>query len=108
MNTSPDKRRSLLGATAVAVLLAVATLFIAGLAIWGYTAIREAAEAKAESAAREIATNTAQLVATREIARAFRLWSASRGGAGDPDVEDLTKELTDGDGENGGGARTES
>ena len=50
--------------TGVAVLLAVATVFIAGMAIWGYAAIREAAQAKAEEIANTVATDVARTVAT--------------------------------------------
>ena len=56
--------------TALAVLLAAVTLFVAAMAIWGYNSIRQesvrAAVSAAEAEATRVAKNTAQAVASRE------------------------------------------
>lgn len=51
--------------TALGVILAIVTLFIAGLAIWGYSALRNGAE----RIANDVAVSTATRVAT-DVARA--------------------------------------
>jgi hypothetical protein len=91
----------------VAVLLAVATVFIAGMAIWGYAAIRQAAQDKAEEIARIVATDVAQAVATREAitARPFYAGGAADGtqaAAGVAAADALTTALKSGDGAKGG------
>lgn len=65
--------------TALAVVLAAVTLFVALIAIWGYNAIREAAQIAARDAAKDIARvvarDVAQAVATREAQGALALSS---------------------------------
>src|SRR3954471_5594814 len=51
--------------TGLAVMIAVATVFLAAAAIWGFEAIRREAKASAEIEARETATTVARAVATR-------------------------------------------
>lgn len=85
--------------TAIAVLLASVTIFVALMAIWGYTSIREAAE----KSAREVATDVAQTVAAREAQTISRL---SGGMAQAPDIkeeDELTRALQAGGPEKGGG-----
>jgi hypothetical protein len=92
--------------TGIAVLLAVATVFIAGMAIWGYAAIRQAAQDKAEEIAKIIATDVAQAVATREAISARNLFAEGSpvggGPAGVTAADALTKELKTGSAVKGG------
>ncbi len=77
---------------AIAVILAAVTVFIAILAIWGYTALKEGAEKEARTVAtdvaRAIATDVAQSVATREAREAVRFAQLAEDG---PETEDLDK-----------------
>jgi hypothetical protein len=63
--------------TVLAVILGAVTLFMALIAIWGYNAIREAAQLAARDAAKDIARvvakDVAQAVATREAQGALAL-----------------------------------
>ena len=85
--------------TAIAVLLASVTIFVALMAIWGYSTIRDAAE----KAAREVATDVAQTVAARE---AQAILALSGGSVSAPDMkeeDELTRALQAGESEKGGG-----
>jgi hypothetical protein len=53
--------------TALAVMIATLTVFVAVAAIWGFTALREEARSAAENVAREAASETAKRVA-KEVA----------------------------------------
>ena len=86
-----DFVNTLLGS--VAVLLAAVTVFVALVAIWGYTAIRESAE----RAAREVATNVAQAVATREAQNALALDGNKRSAGPSITKDALATELGAGD-----------
>jgi len=68
--------------TAVGVLLAIVALFVAVLAIWGYTAIREAAA--------DAATKVASVVAER-VARDTASTVASRVGASTSETVDTSE-----------------
>lgn len=74
--------------TAIAVLLAAVTLFVAAMAIWGYNSIREesvkAAVKAADAKAAEIAKNVAESVASREAIAMLNTMQ----GAGQPGTED--------------------
>jgi len=49
--------------TAIAVILAAVTVFVALVALWGYNALKENAKSAAEAAARETAEETARVTA---------------------------------------------
>ena len=74
-----------------AVILAGVTIFVALIAIWGYNAIREAAEKASREVASDIAKDIAQVVAAREFQNALAL---SGGFPGAPDINNDVAELT--------------
>ncbi|MFZ2287776.1 MAG: hypothetical protein WAV93_12385 [Bacteroidales bacterium] len=78
--------------TAVAVILAAVTLFIAILAIWGYTALKDAAEKEA----RKVATDVAQSVAAREARAASRFEEIAGDGQGEDPLDKLGTALKSG------------
>ncbi len=79
--------------TAVTVILAATALFVAVLAVWGYTTIRQHAETTARNVAADIAREEARKVAATVAARsAF----AAQDATSDGDKEDLTESLMEG------------
>jgi hypothetical protein len=101
--------------TALAVILAAVTIFVAGLAIWGYTTIRESAEraavATAEEAAKLVAADVARATASREAPEAVRLYLAAAGSEAPnaADVDGLAASLKEGNADDsaGDGAKPE-
>lgn len=66
---------------ALAVMLAILTIFIASLAVWGYASIREAAG----KIAADVAQNTAKMTATEVAARTSREIQDQESGQADGD-----------------------
>ncbi len=94
--------------TAIAVILAAVTIFVALVALWGYTALKENAKAAAEKVARETAEETAKLEATaaartltmRELPGMVRLYFATEGSPSQTvESGDLAEALKIGDGD---------
>ena len=83
--------------TALAVLLAAVTLFVAAMAIWGYNSIRDesvkAAKKAAEAEARIVATNVASSVASRS---AVAIKAVTEEGSASTDVDELVAALQSG------------
>ena len=98
--------------TAIAVILAAVTIFVALVALWGYTALKENAKAAAEEVARETAEETARTEAVaaartltmRELPGMVRLYFATEGSPSQADDSgDLAEALKiGGDGEGHG------
>lgn len=73
--------------TAIAVMLAAVTIFVALVALWGYSALKENAKAAAEKVAKETAEETAKGAATaaartltmRELPGMVRLYFSTEG-----------------------------
>lgn len=92
--------------TAIAVILAAVTIFVALVALWGYTALKENAKAAAEKVARDTAEETARAEATaaaravtmRELPGMVRLYFSTEGAPSQTDgSEDLAEALKGGE-----------
>lgn len=94
--------------TAIAVILAAVTIFVALVALWGYTALRENAKAAAEKVARETAEEAARAEATavartltmRELPEMVRLYFSTVGAPSrGEETQELAEALKLGDGD---------
>ncbi|MDP3117973.1 MAG: hypothetical protein Q8N19_12765 [Phenylobacterium sp.] len=88
--------------TAIAVILAAVTVFVALTALWGYTALKESAKIAAEQVARDIAEETAKSTAAdaaraltmRELPGMVQLYLSTSGASGgDAPEDELAAEL---------------
>lgn len=96
--------------TAIAVLLAAVTVFIALAALWGYNTLKESAKSTAETIAREVAeqaarstaTKVARVVTMRELPEMVKVYASFDGQVPGGGTDELTDALkADGDGVEG-------
>ena len=64
---------------ALAVLLAVVTIFLAAFAFWGYNALRRGSETMSAQVAERVAREVAQTRVPREVNTAVQLWFSLAG-----------------------------